>query len=141
MKFLLLLGVLLGSFFKTLFGKSEGERLGASEAKADMLEKQIEVRDAMDRAEKISTRDQLLDVLDKGKLAFLFCFLGLAACTTTAIPTITCPNVVEWTGAQQAQMAADVRKLPQTSPVAPAMADYFNMRQEARACKKALGGR
>jgi len=138
MKFLLLLGALFGSFFKTLFGKSEGERLGASEAKAEMLEKQIEVRDAMDRAEKISTIHRLKDILKRGKLSLVL-VLFLCACVSPA-PMVICPRLKVWTGDQQAQMAVDLDLIPQESPLAGALIDYFNMREEARACNKALGG-
>lgn len=33
-------------------------------------------------------------------------------------------------------MAAEIQTLPATSPLVAAMVDYFNMRQEARACEK-----
>lgn len=140
MSFLAFLGSLLGSFFKALFCRSNDERLGASEEKVKTLEKQIAVKKAMDAAPKVKTRAEILDILDKGQLAVLIGLFFLTACACPP-PAIVCQNTIDWSPEQNASIAADIRKLPETSLVPLAIADYHNMRQEADKCREALGGK
>lgn len=71
------LATLIGSFVKSLFCKSEGERAGAAEEKVKAYEVQNRVRASMEGAEKIEGKKELLDTLRNGKLviplALFFC--------------------------------------------------------------------
>lgn len=136
MNFLAFLGSLLGSFFKALFCRSNDERLGASEEKAAVLEKQLKISEAMREAPKATTRDELVDVLKRGKLAIAL-VLVLAACSS--VPAVVCPKVKPWSSKEQAQMVVDQVLLPEGSPIISALVDYYNMRNEARACQEANG--
>ena len=140
MKLFAFLGSLFGAFVRALFFKSNDERLGASEERAKTLEKQIEVKKAMDDAPKAKTRADILDILDKGKLAVLIGLFFLTACACPP-PAIVCQNTIDWTPQQNASIAADIRKLPESSLVPLVIADYHNMRQEADACRAKLGGK
>lgn len=131
MNFLSYLGSLLGAFLRSLFGKSDQERLGAAEERVSEYQRRDSVKRAMDDAPKISEKSELIDKLKNGSLAI---FLAFFLCSCAAAPTALCQKVKEWTRAQQAQMASDIQKLPETSPLVAAMIDYHNMRQEARAC-------
>lgn len=139
MSFFSFIAGILGSLFKSLFCRSEGERAGAAEEKVKAYEAQNKVREAMQGAEKIQGKSELIDTLRNGKLIVPFALFFLCACSSQ--PVVVCPNVKFWTGDQQAQMAVDLQQLPEDSPVVGAMVDYHNMRQEARACESIKSGK
>lgn len=137
MNILTFVGSLLAAFIKSLFCKSKEERLGASEEKVKILEKHIAVESAMKSTKKISKKDQLLNVLRKGKLILIYLSMSVCACSTT--PAIVCQDVKEWTREEQIEMVLDLKGVSANSPLVGAMTDYFNMREEARVCKKQMG--
>jgi|GEM_PF-2430216 len=60
-----------------------------------------------------------------------------ASCGTGAsnvVLTNVCPFVVEYTQAEQVQVADDLKVLPDGSPVREWIKDYGVMRNESRAC-------
>lgn len=137
MNFLTFLGSFFSAFIRSLFFKSNDERLGASEERVKTLEKQIEVKKAMDEAPKVKSRAEILNILDNGQLVVLIGLFFLTACACPQ-PTIVCPKITTWTQQQNSSIAADIRKLPEDSLIPLVVADYHNMRQEAVACKAKL---
>lgn len=59
----------------------------------------------------------------------------LTGCMGTVSPSLTCGFVKDWTPREQRQMADDLKRLPDKSPIHKAMQDYARMRSEAVACQ------
>ena len=51
---------------------------------------------------------------------------------------IFCQHIKNWTATEQSEMAIDLDTLPQGSILKDALIDYARMRDEARACQRAL---
>lgn len=136
MRILSILGLFLGAFVKALFSKSNDERLGASEERAKILEKQIEIGDSMRRSKKISTHEELIKILKDGKLILFFCIPLLFLTSCSRVYVTNCQSVRPWSQKEQARMVIDQALLPKDSPIIGALVDYNNMRNEARECWK-----
>ena len=133
MKFLL---SLISALFGALFRKSEAERLGEAEEKVKTYEAAQKIHKETKKIVAPTTKDALDDILRSGRLCLVFTLL-LTSCTTVAVPY--CQDVLPWTKDAQIQMVNDLQKLPPTSPVRSAIADYAKMREEARICNSING--
>ena len=136
MNVLTFIATFIAALVRGFFSKSKEEQLGASKEKVKILEKQIAVREAMKSAKKISKKDQLINILRKGKLIIVFAAMSVCACAQQ--PAIVCQDVKEWSRSDQVKMVIDLNKISANSPLVGAMEDYFNMREEARACRKRM---
>ena len=129
---------LLSTLFASLFRKSEAERLGAAEEKLRVYEAAQKTCEETKKIKAPNTNDELDKLLRSGKLCFAIMLpLILLGCTSVTVPY--CQDVLSWSRSDQIQIATDLRRLPSTSPVRAAIADYAKMREEARVCNR-IGG-
>ena len=68
--------------------------------------------------------------------ALLIVMLLLTGCATGSSDTrAQCPPVVEYTVADQARAASEVKALPETAVIVHMLSDYAVLRDQARACR------
>ncbi len=64
--------------------------------------------------------------------------LALAGCTAPHRPSVQCPQVVTYTDAQLDAIQQSINRLPKNDPLRGAMADYEQLRDDARFCNNVL---
>ena len=64
--------------------------------------------------------------------------LALAGCAASHRPPVQCPQVVAYTDAQLDAIQQSINRLPKNDPLRGAMADYEQLRDDARFCNNVL---
>ena len=70
--------------------------------------------------------------------AFAALALALAGCAGSPRPAVQCPQVVNYTDAQLDAIQQSINRLPKNDPLRGAMADYEQLRDDARYCANLL---
>ena len=71
----------------------------------------------------------------RAALAAATIFLTACAGVSSDVPPSACPPVVDYSGAEQARVAAELAALPQGTVIAEWLADYAVLREQARPCR------
>jgi hypothetical protein len=126
------------SFVNKLVAKYENISEGKKEQQLSDVKEQKEVEKSMNQASANSpkTNDELIEVLEKGKLSVAtLILLGLASCSSYS-NTVACPQLKEWTPEQQMEMKTEMQSLSSDSILWPMFKDYSQLRNQVRACNK-----
>lgn len=65
----------------------------------------------------------------------MIAMLSLTACATAGSDTAPCPPVVEYSAADQARAATEVKAMPEGAVLVRMMSDYAVLRDQARSCR------
>jgi len=130
-----LLADLLGIFLRNR--ESTAEKLGQAETKAQDAQADVSVlhKELEAAADAPVTNKAMSDLLNNGKLAWLFFALFCTSCVSDHGIAYPCPALRHWSVVDQQNAAADLEALPQDSPVWGMMRDYATMREQGRACE------
>ena len=65
----------------------------------------------------------------------MIAMLSLSGCATESSDNAPCPPVVEYSAADQARAATEVKAMPEGAVLVRMMSDYAVLRDQARACR------